>query len=346
MKPHHTRHTRLVTTVLAALTLSTSLSTFMGSAQAAVFKDAQLESLHEAGKFAELETQAQTRLKANPADAEASAALALGLSLADPADTQRLEVGAQQARRCTEQNPNAAVCRLAAAQNLSLQMLNMGMAKALRSVGSLKDLWTRTLELEPSSFTARVQLAKLCVTVPGIMGGSTAKARELEAAVRSSQPETARIIRVHIAGEARKWAEMETELLALKGAKDAAMQAEVREATMLLALNFLRDGKDLSKAKSLYESLQRDQPRQAAGFYGAARVQAALGQPDEAIRLFERARTLAGADDFPIDHRLGDTLVAKGDKAQARAVYERFIANKRAKPANVEEVRKSLVKLG
>jgi hypothetical protein len=32
-----------------------------------------------------------------------------------------------------------AVCHLAAAQNLSLQMLNMGMAKAMRSVGSLKD---------------------------------------------------------------------------------------------------------------------------------------------------------------------------------------------------------------
>ena len=48
----------------------------------------------------------------------------------------------------------------------------------------------------------------------------------------------------------------------------------------------------------------------------------------------------------PGRYRLGDTLLAKGDKAQAKAVYERFIANKRAKPANVEEVRKSLARLG
>jgi tetratricopeptide (TPR) repeat protein len=191
-----------------------------------------------------------------------------------------------------------------------------------------------------------VQLAKLCVTVPALMGGSVAKAKELEAAVRSSQPETARIIRVHIAGEARKWAEMEAELLAIKPTRDAAMLEEVRDATMQLALVFFKDAKDLAKAKSLYESLQRDQPGRAAGFYGVARVQAALGQPDEAIRLFERAKTLAGADDYPIDHRLGDTLLAKGDKAQAKAAYERFIANKRAKPANVEEVRKNLAKLG
>jgi len=342
MNKPHTRCTRLIITFLAALALGTS----MGSAQGAVFKDTQLESLHEAGKFAELEQQAQARLKANPADAEASAALALGMSLADPRDAKRLEAGAQQARLCTERHPAVAVCHLAAAQNLGLQMLNMGMAKALRSVGSLKDLWIRTLALEPTSFTARVQLAKLYVTVPGIMGGSTSKAKELEAAVRSSQPETARIIRVHIAAEAKQWAEMEAELRALKPTQDAAMLEEVRDATMQLALVYLRDGMDLAKARSLYESLQRDQPNRAAGFYGAARVQAALGQPDEAIRLFERARTLAGADDYPIDHRLGDTLLAKGDKAQAKVVYERFVTNKRAKPANVDEVRKSLAKLG
>jgi len=342
MKTPHARRTRLITAVLAALALGTSL----GSAQAAVFKDAQFELLHAAGKFAELEQQAQARLKANPADAEASAALVLGLSLADTTDAKRLEAGAQQAKLCTEQHSNVAVCHLAAAQNLGVQMLNMGMVKAMRSVGSLKDLWIRTLELEPTSFTARVQLAKLYVTVPGMMGGSTAKAKDLEAAVRGSQPETARIIRVHIAGEARKWAEMEAELLALKPTRDAAMLDEVRDATMQLALVFFKDAKDLAKAKSLYESLQRDQPGRAAGFYGGARVQAALGQPDEAIRLFERAKTLAGADDYPIDHRLGDTLLAKGDKAQAKAAYERFIANKRAKPANVEEVRKSLAKLG
>lgn len=342
MKTPDTRYARLLTALLAAL----AMGVMPTGAHAAVFKDAQLESLHETGKFAELEQQALARLKATPADAEASAALALGLSLADPTDTRRLEAGAQQARRCTERHPAVAVCHLAAAQNLGLQMLNMGMTQAMRHVGSLKDLWIQTLALEPSSFIARVQLAKLYVMLPGIMGGSIAKARELETAVRSSQPETARIIRVHIAGEARKWADMETELLALKPTQDAAMQEEVREATMQLALVHLKDGKDLAKARRLYESLQRDQPGWAAGFYGAARVQAALGQPEEAIRLFERARTLAGADDHPIDQRLGDTLAAKGDKAQARVVYERFIANKRAKPANVDEVRKSLARLG
>lgn len=328
----------------ASATATLALLSSLGSAQAAVFKDAQLESLQDAGKFVELEQQAQIRLKSNAADAEASAALSLALSFSDAGDGKRLEAGAKQAKLCTEQHPNVAVCHLASAQNLGLQMLSMGMAKAMRNVGSLKESWIRTLELDPSSFTARVQLAKLYLTVPGMMGGSVSKAKDLEAAVRSSQPETARLIRVYIAAEDKKWAAMESELLALKPSKDGAMLDEMREATVQLAKVFLKD--NLAKAKSLYEGLQRDQPQSASGPYGLSRVYAAQGQTDEAIRHLERAKTLSGADDYPIDHRLGDAYLAKGDKAQAKAAYERFIANKRANPANVEDARKSLAKLG
>lgn len=337
--------TRSPRSITVAIALLASLGA-LGSAQAAIFKDAQLESLQDAGKYAELEQQARARLKANAGDAEASAALSLALTFSDPRDAKRLEAGAQQARLCTEQHPTVAVCHLATAQNLSMHMLDLGMFKAMGLLDSLKASWVRTLALDPASFVARVELAKLYLTVPGMMGGSVSKARELEAAVRSSQPETARLIRVHIAAEAKNWREMETELLALKPGTDSAMRDEARNATMQLALIFLKDGKDLAKARSLYEGLQRDQPSQAAGHYGLGRVHVAQGQLDEGIRLLERARTLSGAEALPVDHRLGDAYLAKGDKARALAAYERFIANKRANPANVDEVRKRLAKLG
>jgi len=339
------RRQHSIAAAMATLALLTTLASPC-PAQAAIFKDAQLESLQDAGRYAELEQLAQARLKTNAAYAEASAALSLALTFSDAANAKRLEAGASQAQLCTDQHPNVAVCHLATAQNLGMQMLNMGMFKAMRMLDSLKASWIRTLELDPGSFTARVQLAKLYLTVPGMMGGSVSKARELEAAVRGSQPDTARIIRVHLAAEAKKWGEMESELLALKPGKDAAMLEEVREATMQLALPFLKDGKDLAKARSLYEGLLRDQPGKASGCYGLARVHAALGQTDEAIRYLERAKTLSGADDYPIDHRLGDAYMAKGDKAQAKAAYERFIANKRANPAKLDAARKSLAKLG
>lgn len=336
------KNPRRIRIVCVALTISLSL----GSAQAAIFKDAQLESLQETGKYAELEQQAKASLKADANDAEARAALSLALTFLDPGDAERVEAGALQARLCIDQHPAEAICHLASAQNLGQQMLNMGMFKAMRNVGKLKGAWIRTLELDPDSFTARVQLAKLYVTLPGLMGGSTSSARELEAAVRISQPETARIIRAYIAGAAENWAEMESELGALQGAKDAAMLGEIREATLQLALAYLTDDQDLPKARRLYEVLVREQPKRAEGYYGLGRVHTALGELDAAIRLFERARSLEGASEVPIDHRLGDAYLAKGERALAKAAYERFLSNKRANPANLDEVRESLAKLG
>ncbi|MCV2360088.1 tetratricopeptide repeat protein [Paucibacter sp. TC2R-5] len=328
-------------TFLAALTLLTAL----GSAQATIFKDKELDALSDANKFAELERLAQTRLKANPADAEASAALSLALSSLDPSDSKRVEAGAKQAKVCVEQHPTVAVCQLVTAQSLNVQMGSAGMFKMASMLGDIKAALIRTLELEPTQAMARIQLAKLYLFAPGMLGGSVAKARELEAAVRNSQPEQARIIRIYIAAEGKKWAEMEAELLALKPAKDATLLDESRNAYLQLATHYLKDDKDFAKAKSLFEQLQREQPAQAAGVYGLGRVQAEMGQADEAVRLFERARTLEGADDLPIDHRLGDALLAKGDKPQAKAAYERFLTKKNANPNNVEAARKSLAKL-
>jgi len=323
---------------MATLTL---LGAF-GTAQAAIFKDSRFELLQDAAKYSELEQLAQARLKVNPGDAEASAALSLALTFVDVSDAKRLEAGARQAKLCIEQHPMVAACHLAAAENLGMQMVNMGMAKAMRNAGTLKAAWIRTLELDPSSFAARVQLAKLYVALPAMLGGSVSKAKDLEVAVRSSQPETARIIRIHIAAEEKKWAAMEDELLALKPSKDGAMRKELREATTQLAKVYLNDSKDLAKATRLYERLQREQPDSASGFYGMSRVFAAQGQTHEAIRNLERARALNDADEYPIDHRLGDAYLGKGDKAQAKAAYERYIANKRANPANLESARNGL----
>lgn len=128
---------------MATLTL---LGAF-GTAQAAIFKDSRFELLQDAAKYSELEQLAQARLKVNPGDAEASAALSLALTFVDVSDAKRLEAGARQAKLCIEQHPMVAACHLAAAENLGMQMVNMGMAKAMRNAGTLKAAWIRTLEL-------------------------------------------------------------------------------------------------------------------------------------------------------------------------------------------------------
>jgi predicted negative regulator of RcsB-dependent stress response len=103
--------------------------------------------------------------------------------------------------------------------------------------------------------------------------------------------------------------------------------------------------KNLPKARGIFEALQRDYPTHAAGPYGLGRVLLEQGQPDDAVKALERARTLDGADRLPIDHRLGQALIAKGDKAGARAALERFVQNKRANPRNLDDARKLLAGL-
>ena len=95
----------------------------------------------------------------------------------------------------------------------------------------------------------------------------------------------------------------------------------------------------------LLEQLQADQPRHALAAYGLGRLYTAMEQWDEAIRQFERARALDGAEQLPLDHRIGIALQAKGEKAQARAAYERYLQNRRASPNNVEDCKRRLAEL-
>jgi len=106
------------------------------------------------------------------------------------------------------------------------------------------------------------------------------------------------------------------------------------------------DQRQYAKAIAGFERMLKEQPRQALAAYGLARIYFAQEQYDEAIRQYERAKEMDGAEDFPLDHRLGIALQAKGDKAQARAAFERYLQNRRASPSNAEDCRRRLKEMG
>ena len=70
------------------------------------------------------------------------------------------------------------------------------------------------------------------------------------------------------------------------------------------------------------------------------------GKPEEAIKLYERSRALSGAAGLPIDHRQAVSYIDLGDKDKARTLLQRFVQDKRASPANLEDARKRLKELG
>ena len=324
---------------LAALLLAGAA----GPACAELLKDPQWQAWLDAGKSAELERAAQQRFNAQPDDVQA--AVALALAALDGGEARRLEAVSKPLQACVERQPAQALCHYALGSVQGVQAMNASMFKALGLAGSVKENLQRAVELDPMLYEARQALVQFYLMAPGVAGGSVSKARELAAAAEKRQPEQARLLRANIAAQDKQWAEMERELQAVRPGDNRSLQNDLRDSWAQLGTQLMAD-KQMAKARGVFEQLLREYPAQAIGAYGLGRVATEQGQADEAVKLFERARTLDGADRLPIDHRLGIALLAKGEKQQARQALERFVANKRANPRNLEDAKKRLAELG
>jgi len=316
----------------------------LGGARAELLKDPQWAAWLEAGKTGELEQAAQARLKVDAEDTQA--ALALGLAaLSGPGDAKRLDAALKPLQSCVERTPAQAACFYVLGSVQGQQAMLGGMMKAISLSGKIKDNLSRAVELDPQLFEARDALQQFYLMAPGIAGGSTAKARELAQLIQARQPEHAKLLRARVDLKEERWTEAERELVSIKPGEDKALISGQRNGLYQLGIQLFAD-KQYAKARPLFERLLREYPEHAAGPYGLGRLLSETGQLDEAIKLLERAGQAEGADRYPVDHRLGFALLARGDKAQAKTVLERFVGNKKANPRNVEEVRKRLAELG
>ena len=314
-----------------------------GLAQAATFKDAALQQALDADHDEELLTLARARLKADANDAQGLAATAL-LGLQD-GDSARLEAHAKALQQCVERQPREFVCHFVLGQVLGSQAMSGGMMKAMTLTGRIKESFQKALELEPQSFEAREALQQFYLMAPGIAGGSTAKARALVDEVQGSQPAQAHLLRARLLATDGDTAGAERELKAYKPGREVAANKAWVQGWAGLGLSYLQD-KQLPKARAWFEQLIKEQPQAALGPFGLARVAAAEQRWDESAKAFEQARGLEGAKELPIDYRLGLMLQAKGDKAQAKAALERYLAGKAHSKRLSEDARKRLAELG
>lgn len=284
------------------------------AANAEVLKDPQWQSWLDHGRTAELTQAAQARLTAQPDDAQA--AVALALAAVDEGQPARLEAVLKPLQTCVDRQPAQAVCFYELGTVQGVQAMSGGMMAGMRLSGKVKDNLSRAVELDPMLFEARQALSQFYLVAPGIAGGSVSKAKDLALAAQAKQPEHAKLLRAQIALQDKQWPEAERELQSVRAGEDKSLAIELRQSWAQLGTGYFSD-KQLPKARGVFEQLMRDAPTQAIGPYGVARVMTETGQPDDAVKLLERARTLEGADRLPIDHRLGIALLAKGDKPAA-----------------------------
>lgn len=318
--------------------LPLALCLIAGAAQADLLKDPQWQAWLDAGKSGDLARAAQARAKAQPDDDQA--AVALALVAVDDNDSARLEASLAALQACVEKRPQAA-CSYALGRVYGQQAMTASVFKMPGLATKTKEQFARAVELDPALFEARSGLTQFYLMAPGFAGGSVPKAKELAAEAQPRQPEHAKVLRAMLAMNDKDWAGAERELASAKAGDDRTVARELRGQWTRLGFEFMEQ-KNLPKARGVFEALQRDYPAHAAGPYGLGRVLTEMGQTEEAVKSLEKARTLEGAERMPIDHRLGQALLAKGDKAGARTALERFVQNKRANPKNVEDAKKLL----
>jgi len=321
--------------------LPLALALLAGGASADLLKDPQWQAWLDAGKTADLVRAAKAK------GDDDQAAVALALAAVDDNDAARLEASLPALQACGEKrlpSANLATCSYALGRVYGKQAMTASVFKMPGLAARTKEQFAKAVELDPNLFEARTALTQFYLIAPGFAGGSTAKAKELAADVQARQPEQAKLLRFLVAAQADDFAGAEKELASVKPGDDHVLQRELRNGWMRLGAEFI-DQKSFPKAKGIFEAVQRDNPQHAAGPYGLARVALETHQPDEALHHLERARTLEGAERYPLDQRLGQALIAKGDKAGAKAALERFVQNKRANPRNVEDAKKLLASL-
>ncbi|UXH80133.1 tetratricopeptide repeat protein [Roseateles amylovorans] len=309
-------------------------------AQAAIFKDADIQSLLDAGQADDLEKLASQRLKSQPEDAQAIAALALAqLDLADPA---ALRQNIQRLEQCVERHPQEASCSYALALAQVMQVRSGSKFKALGALGKVSDLMQKTMTLLPDAPEPRSAMQQYYLALPSFIGGGESKARALEQGLQD--PDQVHLLRARVAASKKDWSTMERELRAVRTQRPELL-LELRLSWSDLGRQWMHNGQH-AKAQAWYEELIKNQPQQAMGWYGLGRVLDAMGQYDRAVTAFERAKGLRGAEQLALDQRQGIALQSKGDKAGARAAFERAIAHRRASASSVEDCKRRLAELG
>lgn len=308
----------------------------LSAVQAAVLRDETLQRLLDQGRIEELEREAQAR---GGADGMAAHALALLRS------NGPLETAVRAGEACVAAHPQAAACHFALASALGVDAQQGGMLRGLRLVGRIRDGFTRALELDTQMFEARANLQMLYLIVPGVAGGSVDKARQLEVAVRDSQPEVAKLLRARLAAQDKRWDEAERELAAIQLGRQPSFHNEVINAWAGLARQWNKNQQH-AKSRARFEQLAQQLPELASPVYQLARTLADEGRHADAIRLYEKARGLIGAAGLPIDHRVGVSWMDLGDKDKARQHLQRFVLDRRANPGNVDDARRRLKELG
>lgn len=313
-------------------------------AAAQMHSDPALEALYAAGRHADLERAAASRLAANPGDAQAVLAFAMatlsaGNAWSAPAADAR-KAAIAHAEACIERQPKAYECHYALGVVLGAHLMGEGMLKAAGGAARVRALLIDAHLLAPHWYPARSALMEYYLHSPVLLGGS--RSRALELARGAPQPAQARLLQARIASVEEMSEKMLRIFLDHRGGSDLALDDDARGWGSSVAFSLLNKGQATALAKSWFERVQRERPEQALGPYGIGRALAESGQHAEALAAYERCAKLRGAEMLPVDYRAGVALLALGRREEGQAALKRFADAGRGNKWLLDDAKKRL----
>ncbi len=187
-----------------------------------------------------------------------------------------------------------------------------------------KSEFERALQLNPKNISARDGLLQFYLRAPGLIGGSVAKAREQADAIAHANPLRGHLARAALAAYAKDQVTVEREHHA------AVLEFPDSSVAVFTYANWLATNARADEALVQLERFLARHPGEPSALVWLGRIATTSGkQLDRGEQALRQALTapIVGVDpNVPvpamIHFRLGELLIRKGDKGQARKEFE------------------------
>ncbi|MEO8431719.1 MAG: tetratricopeptide repeat protein [Acidobacteriota bacterium] len=201
--------------------------------------------------------------------------------------------------------------------------------------GKVRRAFERAVELDSDNLDARIALVEYYSRAPGIMGGSTAKARAQAADIRRRDPLRGHQAWGRIAELEKRWDDAAAEY------QQAATEFPSRREPFVWRANLAAHRKDYARAFEVLESRLRAQPDDATIEFSIGRLGAQsgerLGRAEECLKRYLQHTPAGDEPSLAAAHfQLGAIYDRRDDRDLARAEYRQALALEPSMPAAKE----------
>ena len=302
-----------ITPVLAAAAVA------LAAGSGALAQTPALDAAFDRFDYASVEREAQRLLAANATDAAGLIALArLGAQLGD----EKLDPGVAAAERCVAAHPLHAQCQGALGHALGRKAMDGGMVAGLRYAGRIKSSFERAVQLAPDSLEARLDLNSYYLLAPAVAGGGTGKARRNTEEFARLKPELGDLAWAQVEIQDGKLDEVLARLERMPPPEERAAR-RVWIGTLTSVAYAHLGAQRFEAAQRAFELGAQRLPREPEFLRGQGRVAQEQKQFERARRHFESALALSTGPDARLFFRLAQVMEQLAQPAEALRHYEK-----------------------